>query len=179
MQSSVSLRRLACSEFPNDNPQLHDGALWIPLAIGEPPSCVFPSQAPRVEMLPPPAPEAEERAVEMLAEDEDDDAEPIEIVDDLDFDGGFDGAIDEPSRDDVDAYALLEPRSSGVTTRAACCTHDGDGSEVVGASSRVEGERPDGEGVRGGPRVQAVDTGVLGQLLADGRCRRRAASEDA
>lgn len=67
----------------------------------------------------------------------------------------------------------------GVTTRAACCTHDGDGSEVVGASSRVEGERPDGQGVRGGPRVQAVDTGVLGQLLADGRCRRRAASEDA
>src|ERR1700678_3915415 len=43
MQSSVSLRRLACSEFPNDNPQLHHGALWVPLAIGEAPSCVFPS----------------------------------------------------------------------------------------------------------------------------------------
>jgi len=68
-------------------------SLWIPLAIGEPPSCVFPSPSPRTEILPTPAPEGEERAVEMLAED--DDAEPIEIVDDLGFDDGFDDAIDE------------------------------------------------------------------------------------
>lgn len=100
MQSSVPLRRLACSEFPNDNPHLHHGALWVPLAIGEPPSCVFSSPLPRAEMLPPPPPEPEEPTIEVLAED--DGAEPIEIVDD----SGFDHAVDEgPTRESMTVIA--------------------------------------------------------------------------
>jgi hypothetical protein len=120
MQSSVPLRRLACSEFPNDNPQLHHGALWVPLAIGAPPSCVFPAQSRHAEILPPPPPEAEERGVERLAED--DDAEPIEIVDDLGFDDGFDDAIDEsPTQESamVIAEAAIDAASGDEAEAAA------------------------------------------------------------
>jgi hypothetical protein len=61
-------------------------------------------------------------------------------------------------------YPLHEPRSSRSAQRAAFCAHDGKRDEVVGARSRVEGERAEGEGIRGGARVQGIHVGVLGQL---------------
>jgi hypothetical protein len=114
MQQSVSSHRLACSEFPNDNPQLHCGALWVSTTIGEPPSCELPTRSPhvepspRVEMLPPAPAEIEEATLEALpTEDEEtlealaeDTDEAIEIVDDL----GFDDAVDESP---ADAFAKL------------------------------------------------------------------------
>jgi len=62
------------------------------------------------------------------------------------------------------SYPLHEPRSSRSAQRAAFCAHDGKRDEVVGARSRVEGERAEGEGIRGGARVQGIHVGVLGQL---------------
>jgi hypothetical protein len=121
MQRPVSLHRLACSEFPNDNPQLHCGALWVSLTIGEPPSCELPRHSPhvepspRVEMLPPAPAEIEAETLDALpAQDEetldalaeDDDREPIEIVDDL----GFDDAVDEsPTRESATVISEAAP----------------------------------------------------------------------
>ena len=89
------------------------------------------------------------------------------------LDAAWSGALGL-SRGDVQVPAARS-RSSIVVRRAACCGHDGDGDEVVGARAGMEGERTDGEGVRGGSRFQGVDAGVLGQLPTDGdrRCPSR------
>jgi hypothetical protein len=89
MQQPIPVHRVAaCSEFPNDNPALHLGSIWVALAIGSPPGCELPVQGAEVQAAP--------AAVAVWGEGNDasgdqdnapdDDAEPIEIVDDLGFD---------------------------------------------------------------------------------------------
>ena len=94
-----------CSEFPNDNPGLHLGALWMcPEVLGAPSCELRELAAPEPDATPvidaaaealDETPELEVLALEdcdEAATDEDDDLEdPIEIVDDL----SLDGAVDE------------------------------------------------------------------------------------
>jgi len=92
MQPSRSGHRLAaCSEFPNDNPELHRGAIWVSTAVGAPPVCELPSRDAEVVAASPDPLPLDDEMVEPF--DDDDDAEPIEIVDDLAFD---EAAFDEP-----------------------------------------------------------------------------------
>jgi len=62
------VRVAACSEFPNDNPALHDGSIWVSTTIGGEVEC----EPPQRQRSPEPPEEWH-------------DGEPIEIVDDLGF----------------------------------------------------------------------------------------------
>ena len=109
------------AEFPNDNPALHDGALWVVRELGEAPTCerrvaeipevepVMVAEAPVVAKEPPtqiPAPPVVE------ADDEEDD---IEIVGEL----SFEEAIDEsPAPPDAPATEAETPMAAGEAPSA-------------------------------------------------------------
>ena len=127
MEAAVDFHGVtACAEFPNDNPALHEGALWVVREIGEGAACerriletieeargmvaeapvaevaaaVAVVEEPLVATEPPtdPAPPVVE------AEDEDDD---IEIVEELSFEGAIDESPAAPQAPSADAFALF------------------------------------------------------------------------
>src|SRR5580658_8272087 len=63
-----------CAEFPNDNPSLHEGAIWLCAEIGAGASC------------------------ELRAPEED--VAVVEVVEDLAFDDAFEEQVAVPSDDD-------------------------------------------------------------------------------
>ncbi len=122
-----------CAEFPNDNPDLHHGAMWVCMELGREPTCKLPlpralapaegvvswlvNEEPEPEREPEPELEAPvslpSLPVSHLAladglDDDllDDDPEPIEIVDDLSFE---DAADDE--RADAEAVECAAERA--------------------------------------------------------------------
>ena len=115
MESNALERRVApCAEFPNDNPDLHHGAIWGCAELGHEVACQrprpgTPEAAPGRPFASPVAEEPE-----LLAAPGDEDAEPIEIVDELCFDeppcesssgSAAPGSGDEPVT--TDPFALL------------------------------------------------------------------------
>jgi prevent-host-death family protein len=104
----ISYMQTACSEFPNDNPGLHQGAIWLGAKIA-PASCELPPRIEHAALAP--LHEPHEDAI-------DEESEPIEIVDDLAFaDGDFGPSDDEPCETEaaVDPFARL----AGVLTDVA------------------------------------------------------------
>lgn len=83
-----------CSEFPNDNPDLHQGAIWHGGELGAPASCELPARIEYAAMAP---------LHEPYGDALDEESEPIEIVDDLAFDDGAfakaAGAAEEPAEE--------------------------------------------------------------------------------
>lgn len=71
------MRRAVCAEFPNDNPALHDGSVWVCLETTGAPVRIAPSITVSIA-APPPEPEPEPA----LAED---DGPEIEVVDEIEF----------------------------------------------------------------------------------------------
>jgi hypothetical protein len=125
MESNGLERRIApCAEFPNDNPDLHHGAIWGCAELGHELACQRPRPRLRAELetappgpdldTEPPAPLDEQpagaefdvslRGGELL----DADAEPIEIVDEL----CFDEALSEPSSGSAAPRPCDEPAAA-------------------------------------------------------------------
>ena len=88
----MRIRTIApCAEFPNDNPELHEGAVWVCLEVTGSAQAIVRQDAPASLATP------------SIADDEDDE-DDIEIVDDLPMDGVLDEspalAETEPAVDD-------------------------------------------------------------------------------
>jgi hypothetical protein len=111
-EAAVAFRALACAEFPNDNPELHAGAIWYCSELVGPPTFARPAEPGMPAVLEAAVASAPESATDptppvLEADDEDDD---IEIVDEL----PIDDAIDEsPALPETSAAEMRpdEPRS--------------------------------------------------------------------
>src|ERR1700733_5074618 len=99
----MSYMRLPCAEFPNDNPGLHAGAIWFCSEVVGAPGYERPIvlEAVVAVVIEPEEP-ATLRAPPVF--DSVEDADDIEIVDDL----SFDDAIDESSAPPPPAFEALE-----------------------------------------------------------------------
>ncbi len=107
----MEFRALACAEFPNDNPQLHRGAIWYCEEVTAAP--VFergPGDSPAPVLPVPDAPAAVEPVVNVAGEpptdptppvvEADDETDDIEIVEDLAFDEEpIEEAVGQPVED--------------------------------------------------------------------------------
>jgi hypothetical protein len=101
MEAAVEFRAVsACAEFPNDNPALHRGAIWVLEELGGPVVCevravTVKAPLPPVEVLLPLAVEPATDPTPPVLE-ADDPADDIEIVDDLDFEDAIDESTPPP-----------------------------------------------------------------------------------
>jgi len=156
-----------CSEFPNDNPSLHDGAIWICAEIGAEASCELPAQRA--------APEQALSAVEPVDESVEpgdarhdeapqapqEEADVIEVVEEL----AFEDAVDERAPGDscpdpFEAFAsvLVEVATmSGADPRAVGCLR------ALLGQSRLDGmvlEESATEALVAGALVEQTDRGL-------------------
>jgi hypothetical protein len=165
-----------CSEFPNDNPSLHDGAIWICAEIGAEASCELPAQREADEQAVSTVDAVEvgaelhetlvdpvaESAAEPEEEAPEEDAGVIEVVEDL----AFEDALDEhgpgdTSPDPFEAFAsvLVEVATmSGADPRAVGCLR------ALLGQARFEGmvldESPT-EALVAGALVERTDRGLV------------------
>jgi hypothetical protein len=116
----------ACAEFPNDNPVLHEGALWIVTEIGEAPRCerrvapappqpTLPVSPPSCESSPGPVAVVEEPVVAKEPSTDpappvveaDDEGDDIEIVEELSFEEAVDESPAPPEAPVIEAQAPM------------------------------------------------------------------------
>jgi len=111
------MRVARCSEFPNDNPALHEGAIWLCEPIGAAPSCELRAPDP-VE------PEVEDEAGTIEVVQELTFEEPVDELGPADWEGGVDEQNPPVATDPFEAFAgiLVDVASaSGADVRAVGC----------------------------------------------------------
>jgi hypothetical protein len=183
MQYSLPVHRVAaCSEFPNDNPALHLGSTWVVLAMGSAPSCELPVDGAEVRAAPAAVAVWEETndASGDQDSDPDDDAEPIEIVDDLGF-GEVEGEIEsmltigaEHAQAPVDEAVAADPFLTLVTVvKDVARTFGADASgaaqldSILGIGSSDEPVAPQAVAWRGILRGESEDYEACGSASLD------------
>jgi hypothetical protein len=168
MQSSIlALRVATCSEFPNDNPALHRGAVWVSTAIGGEVLCELPISRPELEAAAAAPPLGEE----FYEPDALDDGEPIEIVDDL----GFDEIESKPAESEApeDAVAPDPFLTLATVVKDVARTFGADASGtarldlILGLESSDEHAAPQAVAWRGILRGESEDYEACGAASLD------------
>src|SRR5579864_109605 len=98
--ATVAMRVARCSEFPNDNASLHDGAIWVALEVGAAASCELPVGRVGHEIV-----AAYVDAVEAV--EPDDEAGLVEVVDELAFEDHFDEQSHDGETDPFEAFVSV------------------------------------------------------------------------
>ncbi|HEY6459319.1 MAG TPA: hypothetical protein VIY73_04185 [Polyangiaceae bacterium] len=117
----MAFRALACAEFPNDNPELHAGAIWYCAELVGPPVWERPRACePEVEAV-----GAAAAAVAPASEPATDPTPPVLEADDAEDDLGFEIVDELPIEDPIDeSPGLPEALAAPVTPESEVAAHD-------------------------------------------------------